>query len=431
MAIVTFGDSLCDVKTPKVVILGAGFAGINCARDLKNLPAEIVVVDKKNHHLFQPLLYQVATATLSPAEIAMPIRSVLRGQKNTRVLLADVKGIDRTSRKITALVSEQERQIDYDYLVVATGARGTYFGHDEWQPFAPGLKSIPDATSIRQKILLAFEDAETEDDPLRRSVLLHFILVGGGPTGVEMAGAISELARISLSRDFRRIKPSDVRITLIEAGARILAAFPESLSERAKQDLERLGVVIREGTRVEKIEEGVVRLAQETLYARTILWTAGVMASPAAKWLNVEADRGGRVIVNEYLQVPGNPEIFVVGDTACVLDDKGISLPGVAPVAMQQGHYAALAIKSLIRGRSISKPFRYFNKGNLATIGKSAAVAEVGSLRLTGLVAWIAWLFVHIFYLIGFRNRIVVLVEWAWSYFFSQRGARLVTPAKE
>lgn len=421
---------LWGVKTKRIVILGAGFAGINCARDLKNADAEVVVIDKKNHHLFQPLLYQVATATLSPAEIAAPIRSVLRGQKNTRVMLATVKGINVARKNLSVIASDREIALDYDYLVVATGARGSYFGHDEWEKYAPGLKSIPDATAIRQKVLLSFEAAETEVDAARRATLLHFILVGGGPTGVEMAGAIAELSHIALSRDFRTIKPSDVRITLIEAGPRLLATFPEDLSAAAKADLERLGVTVRLGTRVQNILEGQVVLTEGTLYAHTILWTAGVTASPAAIWLGAEADRGGRVKVNPFLQLPGYPEVLVLGDTACVLDEKGAPVPGVAPAAMQMGHYAAKSILAALAGKPPSR-FRYFDKGNLATIGKSAAVADVGGMHLNGLIAWVTWLFVHVFYLIGFRNRVVVLIEWAWSYFFSQRGARLVTPSQD
>ncbi len=418
-------------KKPRILILGAGFAGLNCARGLKNVNAEITVVDKKNHHLFQPLLYQVASATLSPAEIATPIRSVLRNQRNTEVLLAEVTAINLAQKFVSIKTAETSRDLSYDFLVVATGARGSYFGHDEWEAFAPGLKSIPDATAIRQKVLLAFEAAEMEESQERRSFLLHFILVGGGPTGVEMAGAISELANIALVRDFRRIHPSDVRITLIEAGPRILSTFPEFLSQRATEDLKRLGVDVLAGTRVMNISQGTVEIEGKKIHAATIIWTAGVAASPAGQWLGSETDRGGRVKVTPQLQLPQNPNVFVIGDTAYAVDETQKPLPGVAPVAMQQGKYVANAIKKLLKGDWALPAFHYVNKGNLATIGRRAAVADLGSIRLTGAIAWFAWLFVHVFFLIGFRNRVLVIMEWAWSYFFSQRGARLVTPQKE
>jgi NADH dehydrogenase len=388
-------------------------------------------VDRRNHHLFQPLLYQVATASLSPANIAYPIRSTLRHYRNTEVLMAEVVAIDRAARKVSLVDSaegfERRWSIEYDYLVVATGATHSYFGNGEWAAFAPGLKSISDATSIRQRILTAFEAAEMEEDPERRAEWMHFALVGGGPTGVEMAGAIAELAHRALARDFRRINPRTARITLLEAGPRLLAAFPESLSEKARRDLERLGVVVRTNTRVSGISEHGVRIGDEALRAKNVIWTAGVVASPAGQWLGTELDAAGRVIVDERLNLPGDDRVFVLGDTASCTDRKtGKPLPGVAPVAMQQGRYAGDVIRARVRGTKGPGPFRYWDKGNLATIGRGRAVAAVGALRLTGWLAWLVWTFVHVAYLIGFRNRVVVLFEWAWSYVTFQRGARLI-----
>jgi NADH dehydrogenase len=407
---------------PKVIIVGGGFAGLRAAQGLKNCPCDIILIDKSNHHLFQPLLYQVATATLSPADIATPIRSVLRKQKNVEVLMAEVQGIDKEKKQVIL----PDRNLDYDYLVLATGATHSYFGKEEWEEEAPGLKSISDATKIRQRILVAFEKAEMDRDPLKKKKHLTFILVGGGPTGVEMAGAIGELAKKVLASDFKHIDPRQARVLLIEAGPRILMSFPESLSKSAENALKNLGVEVKLNARVENIKDGVVYFGSESIESSTILWTAGVMASPASRWLSTPADRVGRVFVNEYLQLPTHKEIYIGGDTAHCVDKKG-PLPGVAPVAMQQGRYIAKKIKSEIEKTSSPEPFHYVDKGNLATIGRHYAVADINGFKLSGYFAWITWLVVHIFYLIGFRNRLLVLIEWAWAYVAFYRGARLIT----
>ncbi len=410
------------MSQPNVVIVGAGFAGIRVAKGLSRAKVKVTVIDRSNHHLFQPLLYQVATATLSPAAIASPIRGILRYQANTEVVLAEVTGVNSKSRRVLA----GEREFPFDYLVLATGARHSYFGHDEWEKFAPGLKAIPDATAIRQKILYAFELAEMESDATTRENLLRFILVGGGPTGVEMAGAIAELSHRALASDFRRIDPRSAKVILIEAGPRLLNAFPEMLSLKAKKSLERLGVEVMLNARVQGINETGVALENSRIFSRTVIWTAGVMASPVGKWLGVETDRAGRVKVGADLSLPGEPNVFVLGDAAHVLDEKGQPLPGVAPVAMQEGQFIAELIRKRIAGKATPKVFRYFNKGNLATVGRSSAVADLGRVHLSGWLAWMAWLFVHIFYLIGFRNRLIVMTEWAWAYFTFQRGSRLI-----
>lgn len=408
---------------PHVVIVGAGFGGLRAARGLKDAAVKITVIDKSNHHLFQPLLYQVATAGLSPAQIAVPVRHILRAQKNADVLMAEVTGIDKEKKYVLM----GERLLPYDVLVLATGARHSYFGRDDWEKFAPGLKSIEDAIAIRRKILLAFELAENEPDAEKRKALLTFILVGAGPTGVEMAGSIAELAHRVLASDFRRIDTKSARILLIEAADRILGPFPPGLSQKAQHALKKLGVEILLNTKVENIDgDGVVANGQR-IFSKTVIWTAGVAASPAGKWLSIETDRAGRVKVQPDLTVLNHPEIFVLGDAAHVSGDDGKPLPGVAPVAMQEGDYVAEVIRTRVSGKTHASPFHYFDKGSLATVGRSFAIAKFRKISLSGLIAWFAWLLVHILYLIGFRNRLIVLFDWAWSYLTFQRGARLIT----
>lgn len=407
---------------PRVVIVGAGFGGLQAARALRNVPVQVIVIDRSNHHVFQPLLYQVATAALSPADISAPIRGMLRKQHHTSVILAEVTGVDTQGQ----CVLMHERSVPYDYLVVATGARHSYFGHDGWEPFAPGLKSLDDAMMLRRKILLAFEAAEIETDPEQRLALLTFVLVGAGATGVEMAGAIAELAHHALSRDFRNIDPASARILLVEAAPRILLAFPVSLARKAERALMRLGVEVKTKAPVEAIDADGVLIAGTRLPTKTVIWTAGVAASPAGQWLGAEMDRAGRVKVAHDLSLLDHPQVFVLGDTASVSQD-GKPLPGVAPVAMQEGHYVAKVIADRVAGNAHPQPFRYRNKGNLATVGRSFGIVEMGPLRLSGLLAWLTWLVVHILYLIGFRNRFLVLFQWAWAYLTYQRSARLIT----
>lgn len=403
---------------PKVVIIGAGFGGLAAAKRLAGRRIEVTLVDHRNHHLFQPLLYQVATAALSPADIAAPIRSIFSGARNIRVLLDEMTGIDR-DRKTVSLQSGGT--LDFDYLIVATGARHSYFGRDEWAVHAPGLKSIEDATSIRRNILLALERAETETDPDRRRALLTFVVIGGGPTGVEMAGAIAELARRSVSRDFRSITPHCSRVVLIEAGERLLPTFPPALSVKARQALRELGVDIRTNRAVTGIGYGHVRCGDEWLSARTIVWAAGVQASPAAELLGTEQDSAGRAVVTPQLFVPGYSDIFVIGDTASVCHPRGGQLPAIAPVAKQQGAYVA----DRILGR-IADPFVYRDYGNLATIGRSRAVIDWGRLQLSGLAAWLVWSIAHVWFLVGFRSRLAVAASWLWGYLTYQRSARLI-----
>jgi NADH:ubiquinone reductase (H+-translocating) len=410
------------MNIPHVVIVGGGFGGLTAARALKKTQVRITLIDRSNHHLFQPLLYQVATAGLSPADIAAPIRGVLSHQKNAEVLMADVIGLKPKEKTVLM----KDRQIQYDSLILATGSSPSYFNHPEWRKFAPGLKSIIDATRIRRNILLAFEAAEMEQDLEKRKALLTFVLVGAGPTGVEMAGSIAELAHQALRSDFRHIDPRLTRIILVEANQRILMSFPEDLAAKAHRKLLSLGVEVHTGIRVENVDALGVILAGAHIPAKTIIWSAGVVASPAGKWLHCEMDRAGRVCVMPDLTVPGHPEIFVIGDTAYLIQD-GKALPGVAPVAMQQGRYVAKVIKKRLSGRKNIQPFQYINKGNLATVGRSFAIADLGKIKLSGHIAWLAWLIVHIYYLIGFRNRILVVIEWAWAYFTFQRGARLIT----
>ncbi len=406
---------------PRVVIVGAGFGGLHAARALKNVPVQITVIDRRNHHLFQPLLYQVATAGLSPADISAPIRSILKGQTNTSVVLAEVTGIDVQEQRVIM----HNKSVPYDYLIVATGARHSYFGHDEWEAYAPGLKTIPDATAIRRQILLAFEAAEIEPDLEKRCALLTFVLVGAGPTGVEMAGAIAELAHKALASDFRTIDPASARIMLVEAMPRILAAFPELLARKTQQALNRLGVEVRTHSTVEAINDDGVVIGGKLLPTKTVIWTAGVTASLAGKWLGADVDRAGRVKVQNDLTLPNHPNIFVIGDTASLIQN-GNPLPGIAPVAMQEGRYVASLIKQDVAGDKQHKPFHYFNKGNVATVGRSYGIIDLGWIRLSGFLAWVAWLGIHIFYLIGFRNRFLVMFQWAWAYLTFQRGARLI-----
>jgi len=407
---------------PHIVIVGAGFGGLSAAHGLAGADADVTVVDRRNYHLFQPLLYQVATAGLSPAQIAAPIRAILRRAANVQVLLGRVTGVDTQARTVVL----EDRTLSYDTLVIATGARHAYFGHDEWEQVAPGLKNINDATAIRRRILTAFESAEASGEAERRR-LLTFVVIGGGPTGVEMAGAIAELARVALRHDFRNIDSREARIVLVEAGSRVLSSFPEKLSTAAQRALERLGVEIRLGTPVMQCDAEGVTIGDDPLPAATIVWAAGVAASSAAHWLGAEHDRAGRVRVGPDLTVPGHPEIFCIGDTALTEDTEGKPLPGLAPVAKQQGAYVARTIRARLAGQPEPGPFRYRDYGTLATIGRRAAVADFGWLQLSGTLAWLLWGLVHISFLIGFRNRLVVLVDWIWSYLTFQSGARLIT----
>jgi NADH dehydrogenase len=426
MGVLRKGRGLRGLR-PRVVILGAGFAGLAAARALAKAPVDVTVVDRRNYHLFQPLLYQVATAGLSPADIATPIRSILRHQKNTQVLLGRVDAIDKT----TGAVEVEGRRVEYDTLIVATGARHGYFGHDSWEHVAPGLKKIDDATKLRHRILLAFEEAETTDDAEERRRLLNFVIIGGGPTGVELAGAIAELARVALARDFRQVDPRSSRIILIESNKRVLSSFPEPLSDYAKRALEKLGVEVRLGHPVTECDTSGVLVDSQRIEARTIIWAAGVAASPAAKWLDAEMDRVGRVIVGRDLTLPGYPEIFVIGDTAAVPGIDGKPLPGNASVAKQQGAHVGQLIAARALGRTEPPPFRFRNYGNLATIGRKVAVAQFGRIQLSGRLAWLLWGAVHVLLLLGFRNRLAVMLDWLWAYFTFERGARLITSEKQ
>jgi NADH:ubiquinone reductase (H+-translocating) len=407
---------------PRIVIIGAGFGGLSAATRLGTVAADVTVIDRRNHHLFQPLLYQVATAALSPADIAAPIRGILATRANTHVILGSVTGIDTAGR--TVLIGN--RRIPYDLLIIATGARENYFGHDEWAAVTSGLKTIEDATTMRRRILMAFERAEDSDDEAERRRLLTFVIIGGGPTGVELAGALAELAKAALARDFRHIDPTTARIILVEAGPRLLPSFPPKLSAVAARALTRLGVELRLGTTVTRCDREGAVLDDERIESRTLIWAAGVAASPAATWLGVEPGRGGRIAVTPDLSLPEYPEIFVIGDTAQVEGPDG-ALPGVAPVAKQEGAYVARVIAARVAGKRPPGPFRYRNLGNLATIGRKEAVVDFGRLNLTGRFAWLVWGLAHIYFLIGFRNRMAVAVDWLWSYLTYQRGARLIT----
>ena len=409
-------------QRPEVIVVGGGFGGLYAARALRGAPVHVTIVDRRNHHLFQPLLYQVATAALNPADIAAPIRSVFRGSKNVSVVLAEAVAVDATARKVVLADGE----LSYDYLVLATGATHSYFGHDEWTPLAPGLKSIEDALEIRRRVLLAYEMAERERDAGRRREWMTFVIVGGGPTGVELAGALAEISRQALSREFQHIDPSHARIILIESVSRVLPPYSEYLSAKARAQLERLGVDVWTGARVTGIEAGVVHLGNERILTRTVIWAAGVAASPLARTLGVPLDRAGRVLVRPTLAIPGHDDVFVVGDLAA-LEQDGKPVPGVAPAAIQMGRHAARNILRAIAGQP-GQAFRYWDKGSFATIGRGKAVGELaGGVKLSGFLAWLAWLAIHIFFLIGFRNRVLVIFQWAYSYVTFRRGARLIT----
>jgi NADH:ubiquinone reductase (H+-translocating) len=410
--------------TPHVVIVGGGFGGLYAARALRSSPVRVTVIDRRNHHLFQPLLYQVATAALSPADIAAPIRHILRKQENASVRLAHVVDVDPPGR---AVVLADGTRLSYDYLILATGAVDQYFGHDEWSRSAPGLKKLEDAVEIRRRFLLAFEAAEQESDDERSRALLTFVVVGGGATGVEMAGAFAEVARHTLTRgDFRRVDPAGARILLIEGGPRLLAGYPPELSQKAKRQLERLGVEVRLESIVTAIEPDAVRVGDHRIPTRNVVWSAGVAASPLGARLSAATDRQGRVAVEPDLSLPGRPEIFVIGDLASFDHQTGAPLPGIAPVAIQQGKAAGANVHRTVTGGD-RQPFRYRDRGSLATIGRGAAVGQIWRRNVHGLIAWLVWLFVHLMYLVGFRNRVAVLFEWAWSYLTWQRGARLIT----
>jgi NADH dehydrogenase len=408
----------------RVVIVGAGFAGLNAARALAKAPVHITVVDRKNHHTFQPLLYQVATAGLSPGEIAAPIRSILRSHKNVEVLMAEVTGFDLERR----VVETRETELPYDYLIVAAGAQHSYFGRDDWETFAPPLKTIEDALEIRRRILLAFELAERQAAAGEPAPPVNFVVVGGGPTGVELAGTLAEITRYALAHDFRSIDPSRTHIVLLEGGPRVLPVYPEDLSRSAQEQLQRLGVEVHTSTMVRQIEPGAVHFGDTRFPAAVILWAAGVAASPLGNKLGRPVDRAGRVLVNPDLSLPDHPEVFVIGDLAALKDERGKMIPGVAPAAIQQGRFVAKVIREELVAHKNARPaFHYWDKGSLATIGRAAAVAEFGKIHISGFLAWLSWLFVHIFFLIGFRNRLLVFIQWAWSYVTYERGARLIT----
>ncbi|HEV2127691.1 MAG TPA: NAD(P)/FAD-dependent oxidoreductase [Thermomicrobiales bacterium] len=410
---------------PRVVIVGGGFAGLNAAKALDGAAVEVLLIDRRNHHLFAPLLYQVATAQLSPANIAQPIRGILRRQKNLSVLLAEVVGVEVNGRRVRL---DDGRTVDYDYLILAAGATHSYFGNDQWAPLAPGLKTIEDALTIRRRILLAFEDAEREPDPARRASMLTFVIVGGGPTGVELAGAIGELANHTLARDFQHIDPRDAHILLLEGLPQILPMFNEKLARQAVEDLERFGVEVRTNSLVTAIDPEGVNVGDERIPTHNVFWAAGVSAAPVTRSLAgvAELDRAGRATVTRELNIPGHPEIFVIGDAASAPGENGKPLPGVAPVAIQEGQWVACNMRAALEGNAYA-PFRYRDQGSMATIGRNRAIADVKGLEFTGFVAWLAWALVHVAQLIGFRNRLMVGAQWLFNYFTYRRGARLIT----
>lgn len=411
-----------NAEPRKVVIVGAGFAGLYAAKALRGAPVRVTVVDRRNHHLFQPLLYQVATAVLSPGDIAQPIRRILIHDKHVDVIMSEAKTVDLAAKRLILA----DGALDYDYLVMATGATHSYFGRQEWAAFAPGLKTLEDAIEIRSRFLNAFEAAEKESDPEKRRALLTFVIVGAGPTGVELAGTMSEIAHKLLPPEFRRIDTSTARVILLEGGPRVLPVYPEILSDRARGQLERLGVSVRTGALVTKIEKHAVYVGDERIDTANVFWAAGVAASPLGRALGVPVDRAGRVVVENDLSIPGHPNVFVIGDLAACKDGEGRPVPGVAPAAIQMGKHAAAVISADLAGKA-RKPFVYWDKGSLATIGRAAAVADFRHFKNSGVFAWLAWLFVHIFFLIGFRNRLFVLLQWAWSYVGLQSNARLIT----
>lgn len=413
-------------NTPHVIIVGAGFGGLNAARSLARYPVHITVIDRKNHHTFQPLLYQVATAGLSPGEIATPIRWTLSKYSNVEVLLEEVQGFDLERR----VVLTSEKEMSYDYLIVAAGASHAYFGHEEWAPLAPGLKTIEDALEIRRRVLLAFELAEKRVAETGAQFTLNFVVVGGGPTGVELAGTLAEIAEHVLVHEYRHVDPRSAHILLVEGGPRVLAAYPEDLSRSAEEQLRRLGVEVHTSTVVTGMEPGFITAGAARIPAAVTLWAAGVAASPLGRKLGEPVDRAGRVIVHRDLSLPGHPEVFVIGDLAAAKDKNGKMLPGVAPVAIQEGKYVAKVIGQTLR-REPHHEFHYLDKGSLATIGRAAGVAQFGKIHISGIIAWLAWLFIHVFFLIGFRNRILVMLQWAWSYLTYERGARLITGSTE
>ncbi|MGA7487449.1 MAG: NAD(P)/FAD-dependent oxidoreductase [Xanthobacteraceae bacterium] len=410
------------IRGSRVLIIGAGFGGLSAAKSLARGPFDVTLIDRYNYHLFQPLLYQVATAALSPSDITSPIRTEFHRRPNVRVMLANVSEVDTGRNEVVA----EGRRIPFHYLVVATGAQQSYFGHADWAQDAPGLKTIDDAIYLRRRILLAFERAEIESDPDERRRLLNFVVVGGGATGVELVGAIAELAKRALASDFRTIDPRSARIILVEAGSRVLSQFDETLSRSAQRALERLGAEVRVGTAVTGCDEQGISMGKERIESRTVIWAAGVEASPAGRWLGAETDRAGRIKVQPDLSLPGRPHIFAIGDTASSVNSEGRPLPGVAPVAKQQGAYVARVISARAAGRSIP-PFRYRDYGMLATIGRSHAVAELRGIKISGFAAWLLWCFAHIYFLIGYRNRLIVMLNWAWNFVTFQRGARLIT----
>ncbi len=407
---------------PQVIIVGAGFGGLEAAKTLSCEDVRLTVIDRTNYHLFQPLLYQVATAALSPADIAAPIRAILSGCRNVEVLLAEVESVDIEAKKVTTT----DRTFDYDFLILATGARHSYFGHDEWEKLAPGLKSLEDAVELRRRILLAFEFAEKTTDEAARKAAMNFVIIGGGPTGVEMAGAIAEISRYTLAKDFRHIDPSQARVILIEGAPRLLAAYPEDLSESARKQLVELGVEVLTNTRATNLTEAGVQLDGEFIPCRVKIWAAGNNASFVGNTLGASVDRVGRVIVNDDLTITGHREVQVIGDLANFSHQNGEPLPGVSPVAMQQGRHAARNVLRMVRGKEPLK-FHYFDKGSMATIGRNKAVADLRFFHLSGFPAWLAWLFVHIIFLVGFRNRVLVFIQWAWAYLTFDKGARLIT----